>query len=159
MSVTDHLFEITTAWSSDRGTADYRSYSRAHTASAEGPGTLEASADRAFHGDADRWNPEQLLVSALSSCHMLSFLHQAVLEGVTVTGYTDRAVGRMALNPDHSGQFEEVLLRPEVTAAEPLDAALLERLHERAHEVCFIARSVSFPVRVEAAGPASEVRA
>jgi organic hydroperoxide reductase OsmC/OhrA len=81
---------------------------------------------------------------------MLSFLHVAVKHGVVVTGYEDRAEGLMRTNRDGSGQFEAVTLKPRVRVAEPADPALLEELHAEANKVCFIARSVNFPVLHEA---------
>jgi organic hydroperoxide reductase OsmC/OhrA len=151
MRINEHTYDITTRWESESGTADYRSYSRDHLTAAVGPGTLNASADPAFHGSRDRWNPEQLLLSALSSCHMLSFLHEAVMAGVVVVAYEDQAHGVMTLDANHHGQFASVTLRPTVKTAEPLARELEEELHHRAHEVCFIARSVNFPVSVELA--------
>ncbi|GAA1348098.1 OsmC family protein [Falsarthrobacter nasiphocae] len=149
MDLTAHSYRVRTEWSSEAGTSGYRAYSRDHVASAEGPGALAVSADTPFRGSADRWNPELMLLSALSSCHMLAFLHEAVKEGVTVTAYEDTAEGILRLNPDHSGQFESATLRPRVTTAEPVRAETLQALHERAHAACFIARSVNFPVTTD----------
>lgn len=148
MHAHEHAYAVRTQWDSAAGTESYRSYSRIHTATAAGPGELTVSADRTFHGDREHWNPELLLVSALSSCHMLSFLAEAARAGVTVLSYTDEATGTMRTRPEGSGEFEEVTLRPRVRCAEPTDPEVLEDLHRRAHEVCFIARSVNFPVRV-----------
>jgi organic hydroperoxide reductase OsmC/OhrA len=107
---------------------------------------LLGSADATFHGDRDRWNPELLLVTALAQCHMLSYLHVAVQAGVVVTDYTDSAEGTMVLNPDGSGQFSSVTLRPRVRLADPAQADLANSLHADAAGKCFIARSVNFPV-------------
>ena len=102
--------------------------------------------DPAFHGDRSRYNPEQLLLTALSQCHMLSFLHVAVKHGVVVTDYVDHAEGLMRLNRDGSGQFESVTLKPQVTVADPAHISRMDELHHEANQVCFIARSVNFPV-------------
>ena len=108
---------------------------------------LHGSADPTFHGDRERYNPEQLLLAALSQCHMLSFLHVAVKHGVVVTAYEDRAEGLMRTNRDGSGQFESVTLKPRVTrGGSGGTRMLLEELHAEANKVCFIARSVNFPV-------------
>ncbi|MDR6508793.1 OsmC family protein [Arthrobacter oryzae] len=148
MSLDEHRYAVTVRWTGNRGegTSTYRGYSRDHDVDIPGLPTLKGSADPTFHGDRARHNPEQLLLTALSQCHMLSFLHMAVKHGVVVTAYEDRAEGLMRTNRDGSGQFESVTLRPQVTVAAAVDAALMERLHVEANKVCFIARSVNFPV-------------
>ena len=152
-----HRYELQVEWTGNRGsgTSGYRDYDRRCLITATGKPELLGSADRTFHGDADRWNPEELLVAALSQCHLLAYLHVAAEAGVVVHGYTDDAHGAMETNRDGSGQFRSVTLRPRVLVAE---AGMIERaqgLHERAHELCFIARSVNFPVECE---PRADVR-
>ena len=145
-----HHYETRTVWTGDRGegTASYRGYDRAHETSAAGRPVLASSSDPAFRGDADRWNPELLLVAALSQCHMLSYLHHCAVSGVTVVAYEDEAAGTMAQEGD-GGRFEEVVLRPQVTVAEPGMVERAAALHEDASRTCFIAASVNFPVRHE----------
>jgi organic hydroperoxide reductase OsmC/OhrA len=147
----EHRYALTVTWTGNtgQGTSAYRGYRRTHTVTAEGPPELLGSADRTFHGDRGRWNPEQLLLAALAQCHMLSYLHVCVETGVTVTEYVDRATGTMRTEADGSGRFSEVVLHPEVTVADPtmVDAAV--EAHHRAHELCFIANSVNFLVRHE----------
>lgn len=104
------------------------------------------SADRVFHGDATRWNPELALVGALSQCHLLSYLHVCAEAGVVVTRYADDAVGTMEQR-GIGGRFLEVLLRPHVTVAEPAMVDRAVALHADAHAACFVASSVNFPVR------------
>ncbi|HEY2221838.1 OsmC family protein [Actinomycetospora sp.] len=142
-----HEYRVTVAWHDDPGTVDYRSYTRDHVVSADGKSSLDGSADRSFRGSAARWNPEELVVAALSQCHLLSFLHVAADAGVVVTAYSDHPVGRMTKDDDGGWSFASVVLRPEITVAgaEPD----LTALHHAAHEACFIARSVGFPVTVE----------
>ena len=146
-----HHYETTTVWNGDRGrgTADTGAYDRLYDTSCHGRATLEGSSDPAFRGDERRWNPELLLVAALSQCHLLSYLHRCAIGGVTVTGYTDNAVGVMLEDDDGGGHFEEVILRPVVTVADPSMIELASRLHEEASKRCFIASSVNFPVRHE----------
>lgn len=146
-----HSYATTVTWTGNKGTgtSGYRDFSRDHEISADGKPVLLGSSDPAFRGDPSRYNPEELLVAALSECHMLWFLHLAATSGVVVTEYVDRAGGTMAENPDGSGQFSEVVLRPEVTVAEPAMVEATGELHERAHKMCFIARSMNFPVRHE----------
>lgn len=150
----DHHYAVRVRWTGDRGhgTADYRSYGRDHVLSvegAEGRADILGSADRPFRGDADRWNPEEMLLAALSQCHLLSYLHVCATNDVVVTGYTDDAVGTMVQTGDGGGHFTEVILRPVVTVA---DESMRERalaLHHEASKKCFIASSVNFPVRHE----------
>lgn len=143
----EHHYTVDVAWLGNRGsgTSGYRDYGRQSLVKASGKHPLEASADRTFHGDADRWNPEELLLAALSECHMLSFLHVAVLHGVVVTDYTDAAEGVME-QEGIGGRFTSVTLHPVVTVTAPIDAEALAALHHEANQVCFIASSVNFPV-------------
>jgi organic hydroperoxide reductase OsmC/OhrA len=146
-----HTYEVTVTWTGNRGTgtSGYREFDRAHDITAEGRPVIEASSDPAFRGDPKRWNPEQLLVGALSDCHMLWYLHLCATNGVLVESYVDNAVGTMQMEKNGAGQFSEVVLRPQVkvAGADMLDKA--RELHAEAHEMCFIARSVNFPVRHE----------
>lgn len=146
-----HRYETTTEWTGNlgEGTAGYRSYSRAHQTSAPGRPALASSSDPAFRGDRERWNPELLLVAALSQCHMLAYLHQCATAGIVVTAYVDVAEGAMTQTDEGGGRFEEVVLRPRVMVAEKAMEGPARRLHVRAAELCFIASSVSFPVRHE----------
>lgn len=142
-----HTYEIEVIWTGDRGsgTSGYRDYGRDVLASSVGRPELELSADKPFRGDPARWNPELLLVAALSECHLLSFLHMAVRHGVVVVDYEDRPLGTMR-QEGIGGRFTRVLLRPRVTVADAAHVALVPRLHDEASQACFIAASVSFPV-------------
>lgn len=146
----EHQYEVVVSWTGNRGTgtSGYRDYGRDHELTADGPPAIAGSSDPSFRGDPSRWNPEQLLVGALSQCHMLSYLHQCAVHGVVVTGYLDRATGTMA-ESGYGGHFTEVVLHPEVTVADSAMVADAERLHTDAHHACFIASSVNFPVRHE----------
>jgi organic hydroperoxide reductase OsmC/OhrA len=146
-----HRYEVAVAWTGNRGegTADYRGYSRDNELTAEGRPAIAGSSDPAFRGDGGRWNPEQLLVAALSQCHLLWYLHLCALAGVVVVAYEDRAVGVMELTEDGGGHFTEATLRPAGRVAEESMAAKALELHSGAHELCFVASSVNFPVRHE----------
>ncbi len=145
-----HHYHLDVEWTgnSGRGTQDYRSYRRDHTVRVAGKPELAASSDPTFHGDPARHNPEDLLLAALSSCHMLSYLHMAMLAGVVVTAYVDAAEGTME-TAGNGGRFVEVVLHPLVTISAASDPAKAEAAHEAAHHACFIANSVNFPVRCE----------
>ncbi|MGI4757190.1 MAG: OsmC family protein [Janthinobacterium lividum] len=148
----DHHYSATLRWTGNRGTgtSGYRDYDRSYTLAANGKAELEGSSDPTFRGDAAKWNPEEMLLSALSSCHMLSYLHQCADAGITVLEYTDDMSGTMELDRDGAGRFTGVTLRPRVLLADTADLKLAESLHHVAHEKCFIANSVNFPVRCEA---------
>lgn len=148
----EHRYRLRTEWTGNRGTgtSGYRDYDRDTTIAVAGKPDLLASSDKPFRGDPSRWNPEDLLLAALSECHLLSYLHACVSAGVVVTAYHDDASGVMLEDGRGGGAFAEVILRPSVTVA---DAGMVEaalRAHDQAHEWCFIANSVNFPVRHEA---------
>ncbi|MEO7123834.1 MAG: OsmC family protein [Lacisediminihabitans sp.] len=144
----EHHYAVDLVWTGNRGTgtSNYRAYGRDHLLRAAGKHDIQGSSDRTFHGDADRWNPEEMLLGALSQCHLLSYLHVAASRGVVVTAYSDSPVGTMTQTPDDGGHFTEVTLRPVVTvqSADMVDTAL--DAHHEASLKCFIAASVNFPV-------------
>ncbi|MGH8125140.1 MAG: OsmC family protein [Rhodanobacteraceae bacterium] len=145
-----HQYRANVEWTGNRGsgTDGYRNYGREHVVRIEGKPDIAGSSDVAFRGDAARHNPEDLLVAALSTCHMLAYLHAATLAGVVVTAYIDAAEGTM-VTEGNGGRFKEVVLRPVVTITAKSDPAAAEAAHEAAHHDCFIASSVNFPVRCE----------
>lgn len=145
-----HDYRVAVEWTGNRGsgTDGYRNYGRDHVIRIDGKPPISGSSDPAFHGDPGRHNPEDLLVAALSTCHMLSYLHMATVAGVVVTAYTDAAEGRMTTAGD-GGRFVEVVLHPVVTISPASDSAKAQAAHEVAHRACFIANSVNFPVRCE----------
>lgn len=150
-----HAYAVGVRWTGDRGsgTSGYRDYSRTTVLRASGKPDVPGSADRAFHGEADRWNPEELLVAALSQCHLLSYLHVAVRHGVVVTGYTDDATGILQTDDGGGGRMVGVDLHPMVVLADERQRAHADALHDEAHRLCFIANSVSVPVRVHPVPP------
>lgn len=150
MADREHGYEVTVRWTGNTGsgTAGYRAYARdTDITAAAKPTMIMASADPAFVGDPERWNPEEMLVASLSQCHMLSYLAVCSLKKVVVTAYEDVALGTMREERGSGGRFTEVVLRPVVTVAEAGMVAEATALHERAHAICFIANSVNFPVR------------
>ena len=156
----EHRYRIETVWTGNlgNGTSTYRAYGRNHEMSGEGKqASILGSADRHFRGEASRYNPEELLVAALSACHMLAYLHLCADSGIVVTEYRDEAEGEMAENADGSGEFRRAILRPRVTITERTRIAEAEALHHRAGELCFIARSVNFPVDHQAVTVAATV--
>lgn len=145
-----HFYTITTTWTGNlgSGTAHYRAYSRNHEIVAEGKlAPVPGSSDPHFRGDGSRYNPEEMLVAALSACHMLWLLHLCADAGIVVTRYEDHASGSMAEEADGGGKFTEVVLRPEMEISDAARIGEALALHEQAHQLCYIARSVRFPVR------------
>ena len=146
-----HHFTAKLTWTgATKGTtSSYESYSRDYLIEVPGKPPLPGSADKVFRGDSSRHNPEDLLVMSLSACHMLTYLAEAARAGVLVVGYADEASGTMQLK-DGKMRFTEVSLRPQVLIAKGSDPAQARRLHEKAHEHCFVANSVNFPVSCDA---------
>ncbi|WP_166996262.1 OsmC family protein [Paramicrobacterium fandaimingii] len=149
--VSQHTYNVEIVWTGNRGTGTngYRSYGRDLRIIASGKPEIDGSADSTFHGDADRWNPEELFLTSLAQCHMLSYFHAAVKAGVVVTAYSDAPTGTLDVNSDGSGGFSQVTLRPRVRLAPGSDTDAAVRAHEEAHRLCFIANSVSIPIHVE----------
>ena len=143
-----HQYTITTKWTGNLGTGtkDYKNYSRNHEIMAIGKPTIPGSSDPSFRGDASRYNPEDLFVSTLASCHMLWYLHLCSVNHVTVISYEDKTEGTMIETENGSGQFESVTLYPAITIVEKDKIDLATSLHQEAHKFCFIANSVNFPV-------------
>jgi len=143
-----HTYQVRVRWTGNegRGTASYAGYSRAHVITAPGKPAIEGSSDPAFRGDAARWNPEELLLASLAACHKLWYLHLCAMSGIRIIAYEDAAEGIMTEDAEGSGRFTSAMLRPRVTVAAGCNVALAQALHARAHEMCFIARSVNFPV-------------
>jgi organic hydroperoxide reductase OsmC/OhrA len=146
-----HLYTSQLVWTGNRGegTVSYKAYDRDHVLSATGKPEIPASSDPSFRGNPQRYNPEELLVASLSSCHMLWYLHLCAVNGVVVVNYRDMALGKMIETADGGGRFREVILRPVVTVKEPSMVEKAGSLHHEANKLCFIANSVNFAVKHE----------
>lgn len=143
-----HHYKATVEWTGNqgKGTVDYKQYDRSHTISIENKPTILGSSDTAFRGDETKHNPEDLLLSSLSCCHMLWYLHLCATNGIVVIDYIDNATGTMEEKPDGSGHFIEVILNPVVTVTDESMVITANELHQQANKFCFIANSVNFPV-------------
>jgi len=143
-----HQYQLTIRWTGNNGTgtSSYRAYERNHEIIVGEKPVIPASSDPAFRGDKTRYNPEELLVASLSSCHMLWYLHLCSEAGVIVTDYRDNATGTMVETSNGGGYFTEVVLNPVVTVTENSMIAKANALHAKANELCFIANSVNFKV-------------
>lgn len=144
-----HHYKTTIKWTGNKGsgTIGYQNYERSHTIDITGKQTIFGSSDPAFRGDNTKHNPEELLVSSLSACHMMWYLHLCSNEGVIVTDYIDQATGIMEETKNGGGQFQEVILNPIITVTELSMVEKAIGLHQKANELCFIANSVKFPVK------------
>ncbi|HYZ86252.1 MAG TPA: OsmC family protein [Bryobacteraceae bacterium] len=148
----EHHYRMKTVWTGNRGTgtSGYREYGREHELSGEAKSiSIPGSSDPKFRGDAARYNPEELFVGSISTCHMLWVLHLCADKGIVVTSYEDEASGVMVESADGGGEVTVVTLRPKPQLANADRAAELDEIHHRAHELCFISRSVKTDVRVE----------
>ena len=143
-----HEYQTSLVWTGNKGsgTMDYRSYDRSYVVSVDQKADIQGSSDSAFMGDKEKHNPEDLLLSAISSCHMLWYLHLCSENGIVVLDYTDKALGIMTENADVSGHFTEVKLHPQVTISRDGDVEKANALHEQANKMCFIANSCNFPI-------------
>jgi organic hydroperoxide reductase OsmC/OhrA len=148
----DHTYHLNLNWEGNRGegTSSYHSYDRNYRIRLDGRPDLLGSADSAFRGDPALYNPEDLLMAALSACHMLSYLALCARKGVVVHEYRDEAEGALTLTATGGGHFSSVTLHPKVRVASQAQADLARELHTKAHEDCFIASSCNFPIHHEA---------
>jgi organic hydroperoxide reductase OsmC/OhrA len=148
MNNRQHRYALTVTWTGNngQGTSSYTAYDRSHTVQADHKIAIPGSSDPAFRGDAARYNPEELLVASLSSCHMLWYLHLCAEAGIVVTAYSDRATGTMVETADGGGHFSEVTLHPVVTVKEEGMVNIANALHQKANKLCYIANSCNFPI-------------
>lgn len=147
---TTHDYTVRLAWTGNTGagTASYTGYERSHDLDADGVPTLPASADEHFRGDSSRWNPELLLLASAAECHMLFVLSLAARAGITIVDYRDEPVATMVVEAGGGGRFTGIELRPRITVSSDSYPARVDDLHHRAHELCFIANSLSCPITV-----------
>jgi organic hydroperoxide reductase OsmC/OhrA len=146
-----HHYSVEVRWTGNlgEGTKSYQSYARSHEITSGRKPPIPGSSDPAFRGDGDRWNPEDLMVAAVSACHKLWYLHLCAVAGINVVAYVDHAEGVMTEDAKRGGYFTGVTLRPAVTITADSDVAKAAALHHEAHEKCFIANSVNFAIHCE----------
>ena len=139
-------------WTGDRGegTRTYRGYDRTWDIATPGKAAINCSNDPELGGDPGKHNPEDLLLSALASCHMLWYLHLASRAGIIVRGYEDTPLGVGETSPNGAGRFVSATLRPTITVEKGADLARADAIHHDVHNYCFIARSMNFPVEYAA---------
>ncbi len=151
MAAQQHHYRVWVEWTGNRGTgtSGYRDYDRSHTIRVEGKPDIPGSSDPAFRGDPACWSPEDLLLAATSACHKLWYLHLCADAGIAVLRYLDHAEGTM-IDSAQAGRFTGIVLRPHVVIRAGDDAERAAQLHHTAHEKCYIANSVNFPIACEA---------
>ncbi|EPR73883.1 OsmC/Ohr family protein [Winogradskyella psychrotolerans RS-3] len=148
-----HTFKATVNWTINQGesTQNPRTFSRNHEVLIDNKATpLQVSAAKPFRGDDALYNPEDLLLSALTSCHMMSYLYVCAQNNIEVLSYTDHAEGDLEVNASGSGSFKSVRLKPIVTIKDEAQKTLALSLHNKANSLCFIANSCNFPITHEA---------
>jgi organic hydroperoxide reductase OsmC/OhrA len=146
-----HTYRVTVEWTGNRGlgTPNRSGYGRDHTIAAGAKPPIAGSSDPAFRGDPARWNPEELLLASISACHKLWYLDLCARAGISVLSYRDEASATMVEDANGAGRFVNAVLCPRITIQAGGDMAVAIRLHRDAHEYCFIANSVNFPVTCE----------
>lgn len=145
----EHKYKVSAEWTGNagEGTKNVRTYDRSHTVTIQGKPDLHLTTDNPAVGDPSKLNPEDLLVSAIASCHMLSYLYLCSMQGIVVSSYSDSATGLMIENVSGGGQFKEVILHPNVCVTHENMVEKALELHHKAHEICYIANSVNFEVK------------
>ncbi|WP_413531958.1 OsmC family protein [Empedobacter brevis] len=144
----NHLFKVALSWikKESKTTSSTRIYTKSHSISIEGKADLEVSAAKAFKGDPNLYNPEDLLLSSLTSCHMMSYLYCCAQNKIDILSYSDHSEATLQVNADGSGKIIKVDLFPKVIIADATQIDLALSLHKKANELCFIANSCNFPV-------------
>ncbi len=145
----EHTYTTNIEWIGNKGsgTSDYLAYSRNHILHIDGKADLQCSSDSIFHGDKSKHNPEDFFVAALSTCHMLWYLHLCADAGIIVVDYKDQAAGTLLFDSVNGGRFVSVTLNPVVTVINESMIIRARELHNDAHKKCFIANSCNFPIK------------
>ncbi|APA00137.1 OsmC family protein [Flavobacterium commune] len=143
-----HLFKAKLNWTSvpKETNSNSKKYSKTHQIAIEGKAILDVSAAKAFKGDPALYNPEDLLLSSVVSCHMMSYLYVCSQNDITVVSYQDDAEATLEVSENGSGRFIEIRLYPKVIIKEKEKIEEALNLHTKANELCFIANSCNFPI-------------
>ncbi|KDN55482.1 OsmC family protein [Flavobacterium seoulense] len=136
-----HLFKAKLNWN-----LVFKRYIKTHQISIDGKAILDVSAAKAFKGDPNLYNPEDLLLSSVTSCHMMSYLYVCSQNNITVISYEDNAEATLEVLENGSGRIVEIRLFPKVIIQEKEKTEEALSLHTKANELCFIANSCNFPI-------------
>jgi len=141
-------YSLDLSWIGNRraGTMTYTAYDRDFLARVDSKHPIEGSSHPAFRGNKDRYCPEELLLTSLSSCHMLWYLHQCAAHEVVVLDYVDQPTMEMEIKEFGNGDIRSATLSPRVRIANAANRELAIQLHKKAHESCFIAKSINFEI-------------
>ncbi len=145
-----HEYKLSVKWTGSQGvgTVDYKAYDRSLTISSDGKPDILGSTDPAYRGDPAKWNPEELLLSSLSSCHMLWYLHLCAVNKIVVVDYQDTPTAVMETEKSGAGKFTSAAINPSIVITDPSRIEDAINIHKEAHQKCFIAQSVNFPVEI-----------
>jgi organic hydroperoxide reductase OsmC/OhrA len=149
--MTEHTYQIQVQWTGDQGqgTKDYKSYERSFLIHEQGKPDILGSADPNFRGDPQRWNPEEMLIGSIASCHMLWYLHLLSMQKIIAVKYEDSPQGTLELSAKGEGKIVGATLNPVVVITDGNRLEEAKKLHEKAHDLCFIVNSVNFTVQVK----------
>jgi organic hydroperoxide reductase OsmC/OhrA len=139
-----HVFKAKLDWFFSKKEA--AKYTKNHSISIDGKAVMHVSAAKAFKGDSALYNPEDLLLSSVVSCHMMSYLYVCSQNGIDVVSYTDEAEATLEVLEDGSGRFTTIKLFPKVCISNKEKIEVSISLHKKANELCFIANSCNFPI-------------
>lgn len=144
-----HEFKTIIEWTGNTGdgTSSYESYGREYTLSGEGKETVLGSSAAGFRGDATKYNPEELFIASLASCHMLWYLHLCADAGIKVISYTDNTTASLGEFLNGKGFFQHITLAPTVVIENAESIGKATALHQKANKMCFIANSLRFPIK------------
>ncbi|WP_375239839.1 OsmC family protein [Aurantibacter sp.] len=143
-----HLYTLNLKWIGESYINSIKN-DRLYEIAIPGKSSFKGSADQTFHGDATLLNPEDMLLSALSSCHMMSYFYVCRQNAIEIISYQDQPLGTLQVNSNGSGQFSKIILKPLVIIKSKLDLELAISLHSKAKSLCFIGNSCNFPIEVE----------
>ncbi len=148
----EHPYKTSIVWTGNtgEGTKNYSSYERSYKLSINGKTIIEGSSDPSFRGDPTKYNPEELFLASISSCHMLWYLHFCAVNNIIVIEYSDNAIGKMVETEKNGGYFSEVTLYPMVKITDSSKIDFANNLHHQANQHCFIANSLKFKIKHEA---------
>ncbi len=144
-----HEFNTQIEWTGNTGlgTETYESYERDYTLSSEGKEQILCSSAAGFRGDTNKYNPEDLFIASLSSCHMLWYLHLCADNGIKVLSYIDATEAKLAVFLNGKGFFQSITLSPKVVVENPEHIQKAIALHQKANKMCFLANSLHFPIK------------
>ena len=147
----EHNYKLAVKWTGNQGTgtSNYKKFERSYHIQIENKADIAGSSDPEFRGDRTKHNPEELLLAAVSSCHMLWYLHFCSENKIIVTDYIDNARAVMEETVSGNGKFTSITLCPTISLTENTMIEKATELHGKANEFCFVANSLNLKVSHE----------